>query len=118
MSETERLETLDADELTESSVVNVLLETNDPDVGAAAAAEGKEVKAGAADGNELMDDAAAAAAEGSEIADGAAAEGSELKDGAAGKSVTNAGAVEDVELDSAAAGTPIGCTLNGLIIMS
>ena len=94
MSETERLETLDADELTESSVVNVLLETNDPDVGAAAAAEG------------------------SEIADGAAAEGSELKDGAAGKSVTNAGAVEDVELDSAAAGTPIGCTLNGLIIMS
>ena len=117
MSETERLETLDADELTESSVVNVLLETNDPDVGAAAAAEGKEVKAGAADGNELMDDAAAAA-EGSEIADGAAAEGSELKDGAAGKSVTNAGAVEDVELDSAAAGTPIGCTLNGLIIMS
>ena len=115
MSETERLETLDADELTESSVVNVLLETNDPDVGAVA--EGKEVKAGAADGNELMDDAAAAA-EGSEIADGAAAEGSELKDGAAGKSVTNAGAVEDVELDSAAAGTPIGCTLNGLIIMS
>ena len=92
MSETERLEALDADELTESNVVNVLLETNDPDVGAAAA-------------------------EGSEIAD-AAAEGSELKDGAAGKSETNAGAVEDVELNSAAAGTPIGSTLNGLIMMS